>query len=136
MTQQKMNLYASMARFLILLLSLQLLLAFLVKRIWIYTGDGGVLSLGKLYEWFSRDIWDYLLVSMNGLNAEKVMLNVPLWTISAMLICELLIWGLYRWNKQLFRTVLAPAAILFVLGYWRNSEYSFHQKGARSADGL
>lgn len=103
-----------------------LLLAFLVKRIWIYTGDGGILSLGKLYEWFSRDIWDYLLVSMNGLSAEKVMLNVPLWTISAMLICELLIWGLYRWNKQLFRTVLAPAAIMFVLGYWRNSETVTH----------
>ena len=103
-----------------------LLAAFLVKRVWIYTGDGGVLSLGKLYEWFSRDIWDYLLVSMNGLNAEKVMLNVPLWTISAMLICELLIWGLYRWDKQLFRTGLAPTAILFMLGYWRNAETTTH----------
>ena len=99
-----------------------LLAAFLVKRVWIYTGDGGVLSLGKLYKWFSRDIWDYLLVSMNGLNAGKSMLNGPLWTVSAMLICELLIWGLYRWNKQLFRTVLAPAAILFVLAYWKNIE--------------
>lgn len=99
-----------------------LLLAFLVEKVWLYTSDGGVLTLGKIYKWFSRDIWDYLLVSMNGLNAGKSMLNGPLWTVSAMLICELLIWGLYRWNKQLFRTVIAPSAILFALAYWKNIE--------------
>lgn len=99
-----------------------LLLAFLVKRVWLYTLEGGTLTGVQLYKWFSRDIWDYLLVSMGGLNAAKPLLNGPIWTVSAMLICELLIWGLYRWNKQLFRTVIAPAAILFVLGYWKNMD--------------
>lgn len=99
-----------------------MLLAFLVEKVWIYTLDGGTLTLIKIYEWFSRDIWDYLLVSMSGLNAGKSMLNGPLWTVSAMLICELLIWGLYRWNKQLFRTVIAPAAVLVILAYWKNIE--------------
>ena len=99
-----------------------LLLAFLVKHVWIYTREGGTLTLIRVYKWFSRDIWDYLLVSMNGLNAGKYLLNVPLWSVSAMLICELLVWGLYRWNKQLFRTVIAPAAILFALAYWKNIE--------------
>lgn len=54
-----------------------LLLAFLVKRVWLYTLEGGTLTGVQLYKWFSRDIWDYLLVSMNGLNAGKSMLYCP-----------------------------------------------------------
>lgn len=97
-----------------------LLMDFFIRRIWIFTRDGGVLTLGKIYRWFSRDIWDYLLISLSGLNANTNMLNGPLWTISAMLICELVVWGLYQNNKKVFRSIIAPVSILFVLAYWKN----------------
>ena len=99
-----------------------LLLVFFVNRIWLYTYNGGMLSIGKVYRWFSRDIWDYLLLSLSGINAGSGMLNGPLWTISSMLICEFIIWGLYQANKKVFRTLIAPISVLFVLSFWKNIE--------------
>lgn len=94
------------------------IIAVVVKRIIPTLLKGKVITAVQLYKWFSKDIWEWLLVSMNGLNGESQLLNGPTWTLSAMLISEVLIWGLLQYNERLFRIVLAPVTILVFPGYW------------------
>lgn len=93
--------------------------AFLVERIYLYqVAKGGTITVGKLARWFSTDIWEILLIKMNGLNKNTTLLNGPAWTISAMFISELVVlcWLVYK-EKQ-FYTVVCPISILIGYGFW------------------
>lgn len=96
--------------------------SFLIRRVWILYRAGEALTLDKMYRWLSGDLWELLLIDLCGLNNGKGFLYVPAWTISAMLICEFIVWTLCRHNKKLFCTIIAPFSILFILGFWRNIE--------------
>lgn len=76
----------------------------------------------QLYKWFSKDIWELLLLFSCGVNGNSGMLNGTVWTLSAMLICEFFVWGLLQHNEKLFRTLLAPLAFLTILGFWKNMD--------------
>ncbi len=92
--------------------------ALLIGRVYL---SGGLPRLGTLARWFSGDIWEILLIKMNGLNQNGQLLNGPAWTISAMFIAEfVIICCLVNWEK-IFYTTICPIAILIGYGYWRNA---------------
>lgn len=95
-------------------------LAYIAYRIIPYWMAGKEITLLQMHKWMSKDIWELLLVSMCGLNKGAAFLNGAAWTLSAMLICEVVIWGLLQYNEKLFRTLIAPCSILGILGYWVN----------------
>ena len=104
------------------------LFAIFVKRIYLYTANGGAISFAKLVKWFSSDIWEILLVKMNGLNKGEHLLNGPAWTISAMFIAEfVIICCLVNWEK-LFYTMICPLSILVGYGFWRNLENAANEE--------
>ena len=96
--------------------------AFLVRRIYLYQADGGVVTIGKIVRWLSSDIWEIILIKMNGLNKNAGLLNAPAWTISAMFIVEFVIVCLLVNREKLFYTVICPISILVGYGFWRHVE--------------
>lgn len=101
-------------------------LAFSV-RAWLYTEGGGIISFRQVLTWLSDDIWEILLVKMNGLNNNNALLNVPVWTVSAMLIAEFLIFALLVNHEKLFTTLICPSVILVGLGLWRHISKGNHE---------
>ncbi len=97
---------------------------FVVKRLYL----DRCFSLGQLANCLSGDIWEILLVKINGMNLNTPLLNGPAWTISAMLIVGFILWGfLYYDKKRIFRDWLMPASLLFSYGIWRHLESGDHQ---------
>lgn len=91
--------------------------AFLVVRVW----RDGIHSFSGLADALSGDIWEISLVTMNGLNRGKYLLNGPAWTLSSMLLAEFFILGMLTWGKsKFFLSFFMPASMLCGFGYWVN----------------
>lgn len=95
-------------------------------RAWLVAQEGKLIDLRQVLNWLSDDIWEILMVKMNGMNNNAALLNVPAWTVSAMLIAEFLVFALLvNWEK-VFTTLICPCAILFGYGYWRHMPSANH----------
>lgn len=92
------------------------ILAFLALRIWRDRLSGIV----NIFDALSGDIWEILLVSMNGIG--KGMLNGPAWTLSCMLFAQFAILGLLTLWQKPFLLLIMPLGIIFGTGYWANLE--------------
>lgn len=93
-------------------------IAFLVVFIW----REHLHQPSKIIDRLSGDVWEMLLVSMNGLNRGKGLLNAPAWTLSSMLIVEFLILGMLVYWEELFLYLLMPLSLLCGTGYWANMD--------------
>ena len=90
------------------------MLTVLVKRVLIEN----IYSPAAWMDFFSKDIWELLMVSANGINDNTYFVNSPAWTLSAMLIAGFLIWTfLYHYKKPFYALVL-PITLIFGYGYW------------------
>ncbi len=96
-------------------------------RAWLYAEGDGVISFRRILTWLSDDIWEILLIKMNGMNDNSALLNVPVWTVSAMLIAEFIIFALLANREKLFTTLICPCAILVGLGLWRHIPKGNHE---------
>ena len=83
--------------------------------------DGNIM-VGQVAQNFSKDIWELLLVSMNGMNNNANLLNGPVWTISSMLLAEFIIIGILVNSEKVFATIVAPLTIIVGYGFWRHVE--------------
>ena len=95
-------------------------------RAWLFVQEGNPIHLRQVLNWLSEDVWEILMVKMNGMNNDAALLNVPAWTVSAMLIAEFIIFSLLvNWEK-VFTTLICPIVILFTYGYWRHLPKANH----------
>lgn len=94
------------------------LLTFLVVRVW----HNGIDSLEALTDTFSKDIWEILLIKMNGFNRGGGLLNAPVWTLCCMLFVEFLILGLLVFWERPFLFLFLPASLFVGCGWWMNLE--------------
>lgn len=74
----------------------------------------------QLIENLSKDIWEVLLIKMNGINHGGMLLNWPIWTLSAMLLVEIVMIGCLYCNKKAVINIVIPVSIIVGYGYWRN----------------
>lgn len=74
-----------------------------------------------IYYLFTRDIWEVLLISMNGITKGKAPLNGPAWTMSAMLLVEIVLLGCLYCNKKAVINVVIPASLITGFGFWCNT---------------
>lgn len=79
-------------------------------------------TAGRILDHLSDDIWEILLVKMNGLNEGKNLLNVPAWTLSSMLIVEFVLWGILAHHRRVFIELYMPLSLLIGFGIWRQLE--------------
>lgn len=93
--------------------------AFVTVRIW----HEGNYSVTEIFDALSGDIWEVLLVKMNGINRGKDLLNVPAWAMSCMLFAEFFVLGVNTYWEQIFLTFLMPVSIFIGVGYWMNMNY-------------
>lgn len=96
-------------------------------RTWLYTEGGSAVSFQRVLSWLSDDIWEILLIKMNGMNDNSALLNVPAWTVSAMLIAEFFIIALLVYREKLFTTLICPGVIMLGLGLWRHIPKGNHE---------
>ena len=99
----------------------------LAVKIHITTVQGKAFDGEILGKWLSDGIWDVLMIKMNGMNDNQALLNVPAWTLSAMLIAEFLAYACLYNHKKSFETVIVPASIIIGLGIWRHIPDASHQ---------
>lgn len=92
------------------------IVAFIVVRI-VVPGEH---SLKSLVNHMTSDIWELLLIRMNGLNHNTGALNAPTWYISSLLIVEFVIFGCMLRFKRAYVDVIMPLTVLMGFGYWRN----------------
>lgn len=76
----------------------------------------------EIVDKLSSDIWEILLVNMNGLNRGRGLLNAPVWTLSSMLIVEFFILGMLVYWEELFLNLFIPLSVLCGTGYWANMD--------------
>ena len=76
-------------------------------------------SFEKLVDALSNDIWEILLIKMNGMNYNRPLLNGPAWTLSSMLITQFFIWSCLYHFREKFIDLLMPLTIVVGLGMWR-----------------
>lgn len=86
---------------------------FIVLRVVINGSDGKT-----LIQALSSDIWEALLVKMNGMNQDRALLIAPMWTISSMFLAEIVLVGCYRTGRKTFLNVLLPTGLIVGFGYW------------------
>lgn len=98
----------------------------LAVQLFLTESAGEALTLSELGETLSGGVWDVLMIKMNGMNDNLSLLNVPAWTLSAMLLSEFLICALICHNEALFCNVIAPFVILIGLGIWRHIPKATH----------
>lgn len=91
------------------------LFAALVARVIIHPLD----SFDKAIDCFSGDIWEILLVNMNGMNNNRKLLNVPAWTLSSMLIVQYFVWACLFHFREKFIDIVLPLTVVIGLGIWR-----------------
>lgn len=92
------------------------LFAVVVKRLLI----DRVHSLGTLFDYFSGDIWEILLIKWNGMNEEDLLLNVPAWTMSSMLLVGFLLWACLYHDNRRFLNLFMPLSLIIGYGVWRH----------------
>lgn len=103
------------------------LTTFLVRRIYINLINGEVLSFPRIITWLSGDLWEILLVDMAGFNDNAALLNVPIWSISAMLLTEFILVACLVYGEDKFSNLIAPISMMVGFGLWRHAE-SAHPK--------
>lgn len=86
----------------------------------------GEMGTNNIIDSFVRNIWEIPLINMAGFNAGKSMINAVTWTISAMLIVEFVILNFLVRNEKLFRSFLAPIAILIGCGFWAQLDGTYY----------
>lgn len=74
----------------------------------------------ELVDYLSGDIWEVLLIKMNGLNNGAALLNSPAWTLSTMLLVEIIMLGCLYCNKKVFVHIVLPVTIMMGFGVWRH----------------
>ena len=79
------------------------------------------ISLQTLGRWISADIWEVLLVNMNGLNNGQNLVNAPAWYIGATLIAEFVVLNLLLSWEDKMKNFVIPLSILIGYGYWQNA---------------
>lgn len=89
--------------------------AFLVIRVVI----GGNTAPGQIANHMSSDIWEALLVKMNGMNDGKGFLNSPAWTLSSMFLVETVLVCCYCSFRKPLVNVILPVSLIIGFGYWR-----------------
>lgn len=102
------------------------ILAFFV-RAWINSENGISVTFQGIIKWLSDDIWEILLIKMNGMNDNNHLLNVPVWTISAMIIVEFIIFAFLTYKEKLFYYIICPLSIIIGFGYWRHIPKANHE---------
>lgn len=90
---------------------------FLIVRVW-HDQMQGIKMLDKL----SRDIWEILLLIMNGLNRGKTLLNGSAWTLGCILLAEFFVLGMLVFWERPFLYFIMPLSIIFGSGWWMNLE--------------
>lgn len=96
-------------------------------RLWMGWYQGSMPALKEMLEWIPADLMEISMVTMNGLNHAAPLLNVPAWTLSAMLLAEFIVCMLLVNCEKAFKTMIAPLVILLGLGYWRFIPKANHQ---------
>lgn len=91
-----------------------------IVRGWVYVQGRKTIDFNRMLSWFSGDIWELLMVKMNGMNNNSSLLNVPAWTVGAMVMVEFVIFALLVNHEKLFYTLICPCSILIGFGYWRH----------------
>ena len=92
-------------------------IVFLTVRIWRDKVD----SIAGVSDALSVDIWEIILIKMNGLNCGKGTLNAPAWTMNCMLLAEFFILGMLTFVGQKFLVFFMPLSVLLGSGYWINN---------------
>ena len=75
-------------------------------------------SLRQVVKLLSGDVWEILLVKMNGMNNGQGLLNSPAWTLSSMLLAETLLILCFGFCRKASVGVLLPASLILGFGYW------------------
>lgn len=79
-----------------------------------------VTSPESMLDFFSVDIWEILLVNWNGMNDDALSLNVPAWTMSAMLLVGFVIWCCLYFDEKRFLNFFMPVSLILGYGIWRH----------------
>ncbi len=87
------------------------LYAFILRRCII-----GNMTLKKLPSYLASDIWEILLVKMNGMNNNNGFMNSPVWTISSIFLVGCVFWCFLYTNKRLFLNLIVPLSLIIGFG--------------------
>jgi len=96
--------------------------AFFVVRVW----HDKVYSISGICDNLTGDIWEILLVKMNGFNRGRGLLIGTNWTLCCMLFVELFTLGMLTFCERPFLTLLMPLMVFLGTGYWMNLETNTH----------
>ena len=86
----------------------------------------GTLDAGKLPGYLSSDLWEVLLVKMNGMNNDKSFLNGPAWTVSSIFLVGCAFWCFLYANKRLFLNLILPLSLMIGFGMTVHLESGSH----------
>lgn len=75
-------------------------------------------SVGAWADLFASDIFEILMVKLNGMTNNVYLVNAPAWTLSAMLIVGFAIWTLMYHYKKPFLALIMPLTIIAGYGFW------------------
>ena len=78
-------------------------------------------SFETLLDFFSDDIWEILLLKWNGMNiGNSLMLNVPAWTMSSLLLVGFFLWCVLYYHHREYLGFIMPVSLLIGYGFWRH----------------
>ena len=106
--------------------SVAFIITFFIRYIFANLYVGKSVQISALCNRLSKDIWEFFLIKMNGINKNGGFLNGPIWYISALLIVEFIVICILVRKERLFYTILAPLSLLIGYGFWGAVDDSNH----------
>ena len=74
----------------------------------------------------SRDLWEILLIKMNGMNADSAFFNSPVWSVSSIFLVGCVFWCFLYTCPKLFYNLLLPLSLLVGFGFYYHQENQSH----------
>lgn len=105
--------------------------AMLISYIFAFVIFRGIVApieyFGQFVDYIASDIWELLLVKMNGMNRNEVFFNSPAWTISSIFLVGCMFWCFLYVCPRAFLNLILPVSLIFAFGYYLHQEDRSHE---------
>ncbi len=86
------------------------------------------LDTSKIPNYLTSDLWEIMLVKMNGMNGNKGFLNGPAWTVSSIFLVGCAFWCFLYTEKRRFLNLILPITLIIGFGMTVHLESGSHEK--------
>ncbi len=97
--------------------------AFIVFRVIVMPVE----SPSQLMDFLASDLWELMLVKMNGMNGDALFFNTPAWTVSSIFLVGCAFWCFLYTCPRAFLNLILPISLILAFGAYLHQPSQSHE---------